>query len=120
MTMTRRRRGQIGEAAAAAFLAEQGMQIIKRNYRCPLGEIDIIARDGRELVFVEVRTRSSSTFGTPKETVDQRKQMRLRCLAAYYLSRPGLDKQPCRFDVVAVCLDRREKVAKLEHIRGAF
>ncbi len=121
MTMMRRRRGQIGEAAAAAFLQEQGYRLIKRNYQCPLGEIDIIAQDGDELVFVEVRARSSSAFGTPQETIDWRKRQRLRHLASYYLSRHGTQgNRPCRFDVLAVRLDRSERVKKIEHIRGAF
>jgi len=120
MTMMRRRHGQIGEAVAAACLGDKGYQIIERNYRCSLGEVDIIARDGRELVFIEVRTRSSSTFGTPQESIDKRKQLRMRRLAAYYLSRYGLERRPCRFDVVAIQLDRQEKVKRIEHIQGAF
>ncbi|WP_258360432.1 YraN family protein, partial [Moorella sulfitireducens (nom. illeg.)] len=91
-----------------------------RNYRCPLGEIDIIAADGEAIVFVEVRTRSTDAFGTPQESVDLRKQMRLRRLAAYYLSGRGLTNRPCRFDVVAVRLDRQERVTGIEVIKGAF
>ncbi|WP_406678312.1 YraN family protein [Moorella sp. ACPs] len=120
MTVARRRRGQRGEAAAAVYLERSGYRLLARNYRCPLGEIDIIAADGEAVVFVEVRTRSTATFGTPQESVDARKQMRLRRLAAYYLSRHGLSNRPCRFDVVAVWLDRQERVREIEIIKGAF
>lgn len=120
MTMARRRRGAQGEAAAAAYLEQHGYQIIERNYRCPLGEIDIIAADGGEIVFIEVRTRSSTAFGTPQESVDGRKQVRLRRLAVYYLGYRGWHRRPCRFDVVAVRLDRQERVTGIEVIRGAF
>ncbi|APC08106.1 YraN family protein [Neomoorella thermoacetica] len=120
MTMTRRRRGQIGEAAAAALLADSGYRILERNYRCPLGEIDIVAAQGEEIVFIEVRTRSSQNFGTPQESVDGRKRLRLRRLAAYYLGSRGLAGRSCRFDVVAVWLDRQERVAGVEVIKGAF
>ncbi|OIQ59842.1 hypothetical protein MOTE_10980 [Moorella thermoacetica] len=120
MSMTRRRRGQIGEAAAAALLEGEGYRILERNYRCPLGEIDIIAAQDKEIVFIEVRTRSSRTFGTPQESVDGRKRMRLRRLAAYYLGSRGLAGWSCRFDVVAVWLDRQERVSGMEIIKGAF
>lgn len=120
MTMARRRRGLIGEAAAATYLEQKGYRIIDRNYRCPLGELDIIANDGGEIVFIEVRTRSSTIFGTPQESVIGRKQLRLRRLAAYYLNTQGLAGRACRFDVVAVMLDGRERVASIELIKGAF
>jgi len=120
--MTRRRRGQLGEAAAAAYLEQKGYRIKERNYRCPLGELDIIAADGGEIVFIEVRTRSSTAFGTPQESIDARKQLRLRRLAAYYLNARGLAGQACRFDVVAVRLDvdGQERVTGIEVIKGAF
>jgi len=120
MTMARRRRGIQGETAAAAYLEREGYQLLERNYRCPLGEIDLVAADGGEIVFIEVRTRSSVTFGTPQESVDGRKQMRLRRLAAYYLTGKGWAERPCRFDVVAVMLDRQEQVTGIELVRGAF
>ncbi|MGI6285102.1 YraN family protein [Neomoorella humiferrea] len=120
MTMTRRRRGLQGEAAAAAFLENMGYRILERNFRCPLGEIDIIAADGEEIVFVEVRTRSTNAFGTPQESVDRRKQTRLRRLAAYYLNGRGLSGHPCRFDVAAVLMDRQERIIDIEVIKGAF
>lgn len=118
--MVRRRRGAKGEAAAAAYLARKGYRILERNYRCPLGEIDLIAVDGGEIVFIEVRTRSSHAYGTPQESVDGRKQVRLRRLGAYYLAARGLAGRACRFDVVAVMLDSQERVTSIEVIKGAF
>lgn len=120
MTLEKRQRGQQGEAAAAVFLQERGYHLRERNFRCGLGEIDMVAEEGGEIVFVEVRTRSSNLMGIPQESVDWRKQNRLRRLAAYYLKQRGLLGQPCRFDVVAVWLDKRGEVAEIELIRGAF
>ncbi|MDK2821901.1 MAG: putative endonuclease [Clostridia bacterium] len=120
MTNVKRRRGLIGEAAAANFLNSKGYRIIVRNFRCSLGEVDIIAQDGKEIVFIEVRTRSSTFYGTPQESVDVRKQYRLRLLANYYLCQNGLTEIPCRFDVVAVQLNREDKVTNIEVIKGAF
>ena len=89
------------EARAAAFLAERGLQVVARNYRTRMGEIDLIARDGAALVFVEVRLRSSGHFGGAAESVDERKQRRLVAAARHYLSRLPADP-PCRFDVVTL------------------
>ncbi|MBE3580690.1 MAG: YraN family protein [Thermoanaerobacteraceae bacterium] len=120
MTRERKRIGREGEEAAAAFLQARGYSLRERNFHCPLGELDIVAEEGGEIVFVEVRTRSSSSMGTPQESVDRRKQHRLRRLAAYYLQQKGLGGRPCRFDVVAVWVDRRGEVQKIELVRGAF
>lgn len=91
------------EQMAAAFLQEKGYQILERNYRDRYGEIDLIARDGRYLVFVEVKYRASSANGYPEEAVDARKQARIRHAASYYLySRHYPEDTPCRFDVVAI------------------
>lgn len=120
MSLVKRQRGQQGEAAAVFFLQEKGYRLRERNFRCALGEIDIVAEEGGEIVFVEVRTRSSNLLGTPQESVDWRKQNRLRRLADYYLKYRGLSGRPCRFDVVAVWLDKRGEVTAIELIRGAF
>ncbi|MGI9951054.1 YraN family protein [Moorellaceae bacterium AZ2] len=120
MTLERKRIGRQGEEAAAAFLQEKGFRLRERNFRCGLGELDIVAEEGGEIVFIEVRTRSSNLLGTPQESVDWRKQHRLRRLAAYYLQQKGLAGLPCRFDVVAVWLDKRGGVERIELVRGAF
>ena len=102
MTEERQTLGRWGEAVAADFLRRQGMKIIERNLRTPVGEIDIVGRLGRELVFVEVKTRSSNLFGTPQEAVGARKQRQILRTAQWYLAGGrGVGLQP-RFDVVAV------------------
>jgi putative endonuclease len=99
---TRIDKGKRGEDVAAVFLKEQGLQLLAQNVRCVLGEIDLIARDGRTLVFVEVRSRSGSRFGLPQESVSPAKQRRLTQLAKWYLQRHHLENQAARFDVIAI------------------
>ena len=99
----RQQLGQAGEETAAAFLTANGLQIFCRNYRCPKGEIDIIAMDGTELVFVEVRTRSSSNKGWGEESITLGKKSRIQTVATYYLlERQYSDWPPMRFDVLAL------------------
>ena len=93
--------GDRGENVAARYLRNQGYKIILRNFRCDLGEIDIIARDNKTLVFVEVKTRAYDD-PTPEEQVNAHKQMQIQKAAKYYLSRYGIPQPPARFDVVAV------------------
>ncbi|HZN69291.1 MAG TPA: YraN family protein [Tepidisphaeraceae bacterium] len=98
--------GDRGENVAARYLRNQGMRIITRNFRCPLGEIDIVARDGNTLVFCEVKTRSYEDQGvdgvTPEDQVNSIKRHQITKAARYYLSRYGTVQPPARFDVVAV------------------
>jgi len=93
--------GERGENVAARYLRNKGYKIIIRNYRCELGEMDIIARDGKTLVFVEVKTRAYDD-PTPEEQVNLAKQQTLTKIAKLYLSRYGIPQPPARFDVVAV------------------
>jgi putative endonuclease len=109
--------GRFGESAAAAHLQRAGYQIIARNWRCPIGEIDLIARDGAEIVFVEVRTRRDST--PPAESVGRAKQRRLLILAQLYLQGAADDQQPWRIDVIAVTIGRGGRVAQIEHLQSA-
>lgn len=97
--------GARGERAAAEFLGNAGYQILHRNYRFRRGEIDIIARDGQTVVFVEVKTRSGRSHGEPEEAVTQEKVRRIRRIASAYLARRRLAECDCRFDVVAVVVD---------------
>lgn len=90
-----------GENVAARFLRDQGYKILLRNYRCALGEVDIIARDGKTLVFVEVKTRSYDD-PTPEEQVGPEKQHQITKAAHNYLARYGTPQPPARFDVVAI------------------
>ena len=99
----RRKVGKCYEDLAALYLKEQGYEILERNYRDRLGEIDLIAKDGRYLVFVEVKYRRDQTSGYPEEAVGGRKQQKIRHTAAYYLYRRGYgEDMPCRFDVVSI------------------
>jgi putative endonuclease len=112
--------GRRGEAAAARFLKKKGYILVARSDRMRLGEIDLVAVDGRTVVFVEVKTRRSHETGHPAEAVDEDKQRRLTRLALTYLKRHNLLEYPARFDVVAVTWadDRREPV--IEHFENAF
>lgn len=106
--------GGAAEEAAARFLAARGLQLIARNYRTRMGEIDLVAREGETLVFVEVRRRSSARFGGAAESVDARKRMRIASAARHFLAR--LQREPaCRFDVVTL-----EGDGVSEWLRGAF
>jgi len=118
MTMERISKGRLGEDAAATFLTKEGYKIVERNFRCPLGEIDIVAVDKGVLVFVEVKTRSSNKFGLPEEAVNRRKQHQMAKTAQFYISRKKLFNSPARFDVVAVILSG-EKI-EVRVIRNAF
>ena len=95
--------GASAESLACRYLNRQGLKIIERNYRTQRGEIDIIARDENTLVFVEVRLRTNTGFGSAAQSIDTRKQARLISAAQHYLLKTGLtDAQPCRFD--AICM----------------
>lgn len=111
--------GQRGEAAAARYLRRRGFRIVGRGVRSGMGELDLVAVDGRTVVFVEVKTRQTGDQGHPAEAVDRAKQRRLTVLATAYLQRHGLLNHSARFDVVAVTWPggRRPQV---EHIRNAF
>ena len=112
--------GDRGERAAAAYLRKQGMRIIARQHRTPWGEIDLIARDGDWIVFVEVKTRRSTDAGHPVEAVTPDKQKKLTQLALAFLKRHGLLEARARFDIVAVIWADNAKVPELTHYRHAF
>lgn len=120
MTSTAQRRaavGQYGEALAARRLSEQGLVVLERNWRCDLGEIDLVCRDGDDLVVVEVKTRSGELFGSPLEAVTPRKAARLRRLAARWLAEHPVTPAAVRVDVVGVLVPRRG-APQLDHLRG--
>jgi putative endonuclease len=94
--------GETGEIAAVEFLRKAGYRILARNYKTPLGEIDIVAQDGETLVFIEVKARSTSSFGSPGEAVDRKKQGKIGRVALYYLSEKRIKPSSCRFDVVVI------------------
>jgi putative endonuclease len=116
--MTRQKLGALGEAAAAELLRSKGFTIVAQNHRCRLGEVDLVADDGEVLVFVEVRTRATSLFGAPEETVDLRKQRRIIAAARDYLAQRRGPVRAARFDVIAVVDGPRGP--SLTHFENAF
>ena len=114
MTDARRAFGQAGEERAAAWYRARGYAVLARNWRCREGELDLVVRRGRVLVFVEVKARRTDRFGTPAEAVTPTKQRRLRTLASRYLEATELRPRGLRFDVVSILADR------LEVIEAAF
>jgi len=112
--------GALGEKLAAAYLKQQHYKILKKNYKNKLGEIDIIARDGEEIVFVEVKTRSMSPYLGGQYAVDQRKQFHIMRTAAYFLDTKKIMLQP-RFDVLEMEVDRTTgQLIKANHYKAAF
>jgi putative endonuclease len=119
MTNTNQIVGRYGERLAGRHLLARGLVLLDRNWRCPSGELDIVARDGPVLVFVEVKTRRSGRFGVPAEAVGVDKARRLRRLAARWLAAHAAgDRREIRFDVVSVLLG--SDTVGVEHLRGVF
>ena len=112
--MNRRETGTQYEERAAEYLIAQNYQILERNYRIRSGEIDIIARDGTVMVFIEVKYRKNDESGNPLEAVDIRKQRKIIKVARYYLYQKKYGNVPCRFDVIGIC------GSHIEHIKDAF
>jgi len=119
MALRRKEVGALGEKLAVDFLKKRGYKIVQRNFRCREGEIDIIAKQGDCLVFVEVRTKKSSGFGIPEESITPFKSRKLVALADIYLQNCSSLPQSWRIDVVAVELKPDNKLSRLEHIENA-
>jgi putative endonuclease len=119
MNLDRKRLGERGEDAAAAFLERTGMTIIERNWRCPAGEVDIIALDDNEIVLVEVKTRRTVRRGTPEEAVTPAKQKRYAKLATAYIQHASVADVGIRFDVITLLVLAEDR-ALLRHHRAAF
>lgn len=111
--------GQKGEKRAAQYLKKKGYKVITANYRCQYGEIDLIARDTDILIFIEVKTRTSTDFGDPAAAVDYRKQQQISKVAHHYLVTHHKDDVDARFDVISI-LSPNGKKTKIEHIIDAF
>lgn len=109
--------GAYGEALAAQHLVERGMVVLDRNWKCLAGEIDLVLRDGRTVVFCEVKTRSSDAFGSALEGVDPRKAARLRRLGARWLEAHGLRPRDVRIDLVGVLHAPPGRI-EIEHVPG--
>jgi len=119
MKMKRRDVGILGEKLAGDFLKKRGYRILETNYRCPEGEIDIVARHKDFLVFIEVKTRTSQQFGSPEESITPAKRARLRATAAQYQQSHDNLLPSWRIDVVAVELNRDGKPTRMELIENA-
>jgi putative endonuclease len=116
-------RGKAGEIAAVRYLVEQGYAIIQTNWRCRIGELDIVAMKKQTLVFIEVRTRSAhslSMYGTPEESITQKKQLKLRKLAQVYIQQNKILMSAIRFDVVCVILNERNEPVSIQLTSEAF
>ncbi len=111
--------GKGGEDIAEKILLSKGYQIVKRNFQFGKGEIDIIAKDGDCLVFVEVKSRKNYDFGEPEYSITKSKQRQLKKLAEAYFYVNGISEQLCRFDVITI-VGEKEDDMKINHIENAF
>ena len=119
MTTARQAVGAYGERIAEQHLVANGLVVLARNWRCREGEVDLILRDGEDVVFCEVKTRRGTLYGTPAEAVVGAKARRLRRLAARWLAETRVHPREVRFDVVSV-LPQPRGAAQVDHLRGAF
>ena len=120
MLDSRKETGTKGEKLAAKFLKRNGYKIIQRNYGCKLGEIDIVAKKDKTVVFVEVKTRQTQEFGVPQDAVTATKRNQISKAALWYLKEKKLLEQSCRFDVIAVTFSPDSRKPEIEHIENAF
>jgi putative endonuclease len=111
--------GNIGENLARDFIRKRGYRIIENNYRCPCGEIDIIAMHKDCLVFIEVRTKTSLSYGTPEESISSNKKAKMRLTAAYYLQSREKYPKSWRIDFIAVEIDNNAKAKRIEIFENA-
>jgi putative endonuclease len=111
--------GKEGEEIAAKFLQENGFNIIKRNYQYGHGEIDIVAKDGDELVFIEVKTRQNLELGEPEYAITKKKIIQIKKMAELYLFDNEIEEADCRFDVVAILIDDITN-PKITYYKNAF
>lgn len=109
--------GKEGEELAVSFCKKKGYRILEKNYKTVFGEIDIVARDGDKIVFIEVKTRADDTFGYPFEAVDAKKREKIRKVALCFMKK-FKQEVPARFDVLSISLDDGRK--RVEHIIDAF
>jgi putative endonuclease len=121
MTEKRLKLGRQGEEAAVAFLKKKGYRIIEKNFRCKLGEIDIIAEQGGAVVFIEVKARADHQYGHPFNAVTPAKQRKIIQVAKTFLAKHRLLENPARFDVVGLTLDPESATSfKIELLENAF
>lgn len=111
--------GKWGEDKACNYLQADGYQILRRNYKCRIGEMDIIARKRDLLTFIEVKTRRTTSYGRPGEAVNYRKQAKLTSVALYFLKEAAWKDASCRFDVIEV-IAHPDETFLINHIEDAF
>ena len=119
MASPRLKLGNWGEGVARRFLEREGYRVLGTQYRCRWGEVDIVAGDGGELVFVEVRTRRGTRFGTPQESITPSKAGRLESTAYYYMAEKGLTHANWRIDLISILLDASGRVQEVSHLKHA-
>ena len=119
MANSRLRLGNWGERVARNFVAGKGYRVLETGFRSAWGEVDIVARDGDELVFIEVRTRRGTALGTPQESVTRAKARRLTATAQSYMEERGVAGADWRIDLISIVLDSGGKVQELSHLRHA-
>lgn len=112
--------GRLGENIARMFLLENGYSILESNYNTKFGEIDIIAMDGKTVVFIEVKTRRGVNYGYPREAVDKYKQLKIKNMAEYYILVKKLANVPVRFDIIEVFLDKDNNAKSVNILKNAF
>ncbi len=112
--------GRIGEKIAVKYLKKHGYKIIERNFKLKCGEIDIVAKEGEYICFIEVKTRTSNSFAEPYEAVDYKKQKKLYRLAEIWLSMHKLHNALCRFDIVSILLNKNCAICEIKLIKDAF
>lgn len=118
MTKNKRQFGNVGEEISCNYLEKKGYKIIERNFNSRQGEIDIIAKDGEEYVFIEVKTRSSILYGTPREAVNDFKQKHIYNCTKYYLHIHRLDNAFVRFDVIEIYFVKNK--CQLKHLKNVI
>lgn len=118
--MNKKQLGSSGEDVAVKFLEKNGYKILHRNFRCKLGEIDIIAKEGNTIVFVEVKTRRNLKFGYPSEAVTAIKQKHMKRVAEYFILNLKSEDYTFRFDVVEVYMNTKNEILDVKLIKDAF
>lgn len=119
MSFARLAVGRKGEELAVKYLLNKGYEILARNYRCKIGELDVVARHAQTLIFIEVRSSSSLAFGWPHESVNNKKKAKLRLVAQYYIQSNCINL-PVRFDVIGISFSTDGQLRKIEHVADAF
>lgn len=117
MTKKRKLLGALGERLAASHLEKMGYKIVDMNYRCRMGEVDIIAQDGKTYIFVEVKTRTGVLFGRPIEAIDHKKQAHLVRTALNYIKTKQLGNCSYRFDAIEILFEG-EKLSEIHHVKN--